>query len=476
VEAAIFAADGRTLIAGDDSGSVSIIDIATGRPIRPPLSVGHTAVGPMDLSPDGRLLAAGSFTGSVFVWDVKTGERYGSPLTADESAVFHLVFSPDGRKLVSSHVRSAVVWNMSGEQAIGQPVDGPRDLTTDVAFSPDGRRLVAGRVDGTTVVYDTGTRRQTLRIDGGSVVTAVAFHPGGNVIAVGTIEGKVRLFDAESGTALGSPLDGGRSAVWQVAFSPDGRLLAVAVDPNGVDGWYTQLREGEVQVWEVDSRRRAGRAIVPGAGSVLSVAFNHDGTLLATGSYRGQLDLWDVATHARHGKPMKVADDGVFGVAFDPSGRLVAEGGWVGPVRVWRVADQRPAFPPLSAGTTVTATAFDPAGSFLATTSIREGTRLWQPATGLGYGGGLVASPRPGSVLTPDVPPLPALGDAVSPDGKLLAVAGIETRAMLWDLDPAVWRQRACAVVGRNLTREEWNLHLPPGTPYRATCPEWPTP
>ena len=62
-----------------------------------------------------------------------------------------------------------------------------------------------------------------------------------------------------------------------------------------------------MQFWDVDSRRRVGRAIVPGAGSVLSVAFNHDGTLLATGSYFEQLDLW-VWPHARHGKPMRVAE------------------------------------------------------------------------------------------------------------------------------------------------------------------------
>jgi WD40 repeat protein len=474
---AIFAADGRTLIAGDATGSVSIIDIATGRPISPPLSADDKDVLSLDLSPDGRLLAAASEAGSVFVWDAKTGEPYGAPLTADASPVFHVRFSPDGRMLVSSHLRSAVVWNLSGDQALGEPLDGPREVTTDVSFSPDGKRLVAGQFDGTKVVYDTRTRRQALRIDGRSVVTAVAFHPDGNVIAVGTIEGKVRLLDAESGMALGSPLDGGRSAVWQLAFSPDGRLLAVAVDPNGVDVFVSQ-RQGEVQVWEVDSRRRTGQAIVPGAGSVLSVAFNPDGTLLATGS-PGRLDLWNVATRARHGKPMRVRDDGVFGVAFDPSGRLVAEGGATGPVRVWRVADQRPAYPPLSVGPPgpVTVTAFDPAGSFLATTSIRGGTRLWQPATGLGYGGELVASPRPGSVKASfSIPPLPALGNAFSPDGKLLAVAGVETRAMLWDVDPAVWRQRACAIVGRNLTRDEWNLHLPPRTLYRATCSEWPTP
>jgi WD40 repeat protein len=209
---------------------------------------------------------------------------------------------------------------------------------------------------------------------------------------------------------------------------------------------------------------------------VLSVAFNREGTLLATGSYFGRLDLWDVATHARHGKPMTVADDGVLSVAFDPSGRLVAGGGAIGPVRVWRVADQRPAFPPLSGHTgPVTGTAFDPAGAFLATTSLLGGTRLWDPATGLGYGDELVASTRPGSLTSSlDLPPFLGLRNAFSPDGKLLAVAGVETRAMLWSVDPALWRQRACAIVGRNLSREEWNLYLPGGTPYRATCSGWP--
>ena len=271
--------------------------------------------------------------------------EYGSPLTADTSPGNDVAFSPDGRALVSSDQRSVVVWDMSGGQAIGQPLGEPTDLITDVSFSPDGKRLVAGQVDGDTVEYDTATRRQVLRIAGGSVVTSVAYALDGKQIAVGTIDGKVRLFDPKSGAAIGSPLDVGQAAIWQVAFSPDGRLLAVAVDPNGAAGFDDQRRQGEVQLWDVESRRRVGR-IRPGAGSVLSLAFNHGGTLLATGSYRRRVDLWDVATQARHGKSMKVADDGFPSVTFDPSGEFVAAGGAIGPVRVWRVANQRPAFPP----------------------------------------------------------------------------------------------------------------------------------
>jgi len=472
VEGAIFARDGRTLITTDDAGALSVLDVRSGRLVGSPLSAGGEVLDSLDLSADGRLVAAASFDGSVYVWDTKTGTMYGSPLTADASPVADVVFSPDGRTLVSSHLRSAVVWDLSGRQVLGEPLGGTTDIATDVAFSPDGTKLVAGQLGGDTIVYDAATRREELRVEGDSVVGGVAVHPDGRLAAVATLDGRVRLIDLESGAAAGAALDVANAAVWQVAFSPDGRLLAVAADPNGVEGFEAQARQGEVQLWDVATRRRVGRAIVPGAGSVLSLAWSGDGTLLATGS-PGQLDVWDVATRARVGKPMRVAEDAVPVVAFDPSGRLVAAGAAVGPVRVWRVSDRQLAFPPLSGHPGfVTGAAFDPDGTLLATSDVFGGTRLWDPARGLPYGDEL-KSPRPGS-LEPTVDMLfLGLRNAFSPDGKLLAAAGVDGYAMVWNVDPDVWRRRACAIVGRNLTREEWKLYLPAGTTYRPTCSEW---
>jgi WD40 repeat protein len=202
--------------------------------------------------------------------------------------------------------------------------------------------------------------------------------PDGRLLAAGSFAGSVVVWDVKTGEPYGAPLTADTSPVNHVRFSPDGRLLALAVDPNGVDGFLTRQRKGEVQVWEVDSRRRTGRAIVPGTGSVFSVAFNHDGTLLATGS-PGQLDLWDVATHARH------------------------------------------------------VTTFDPAGSFLATTGARGGTRLWESR----HGSRLRrrAGRQPEARLSPDLRRSAApIGSPVSRD--LLGVAHSPKRS-LGGVDPA---------------------------------------
>ena len=306
VEAAIFAEGGRTLIASDDSGSVSMVDIATGRPIRPPLSVGSVAADSLALSPDGRLVAAASFDGSVFVWDAKTGEPYGSPLTADTSPVNEVAFSPDGRTLVSAHLSSAVVWNMDGEQAIGEPLGGPTDLATDVAFSPDGRRLVVGRFEGGTIVYDT---RRDDRLSGS---TAIRPSPQSPSTPAGTSLPSQRSTE-RSGSSIRAA---GRPSVARSTWERGG--LAGRVQPGRPaarggrgserrrDGFYSQQRQGEVQLWDVGSRSRVGQAIVPGAGSVLSVAFNPDGTLLATGSYEGGSTCGTWPTQTRRGKPMRV--------------------------------------------------------------------------------------------------------------------------------------------------------------------------
>ena len=196
----------------------------------------------------------------------------------------------------------------------------------------------------------------------------------------------------------------GKGPVSQVAFSPDGRLLAVA-SSLGVYIYDVQTLEQRA-FWETPAR-------------VNSVAFSPDGRLLAWGLSDGTVHLWRVAdrtllrTVAEH-------KYGVSSVDFSPGGGILASGSWDGTVRLSRVADGA-LLHTLGGHTEVLSVDFSPDGRLLASGASDSAVRLWKVADGT-----LLRTLKGHKKRVNSL--------AFSPDGRLLASGSDDGTVRLWQV------------------------------------------
>ena len=293
-------------------------------------------------SPDGKLLASGSTVNipkskntdtSVKLWDVASGTL--KQTLADQKGEGFLrgvAFSPDGRLLVSCNAENTILWNVASGTM--RTLSRYHDQVLSVAFSPDGKVLAFGSQDGwgkfgVVKLWDvaSGVLRKTLTLSTGRPplgfvgAVPVAFSPDGRLLALSTGDNMVKFWDMPTGT-LGRTLTGHTKGVNSVTFSPDGKMLASASD------------DGTVKLWDVASGV-VMQTLTGDSQSVETLAFSPDGMLLASGSDDKTIKLWDVAsgnlrqTLAGHG-------DIIFSVAFSPDGQILASGSIDKTIKLWR--------------------------------------------------------------------------------------------------------------------------------------------
>ena len=235
-------------------------------------------------SPDNRLLATAASTGEIRLWDARTARPVGPPLGRhdDNAAAFDVAFSPDG-KLVASGGGDDVVrlWNPATGTAAGAPLTGHTDQVVEVAFNSTGTLLATASSDDTVRLWNpaTGKAVATLEAHTDDVYT-LAFSPDGKRLASGGADNVIRLWDPATHRPAGAPLRGHRDGIYHLAFSPDGKLLA------SVDG------DEKVRFTDPDTGRIRGKELAP--GTARGIAFSPDGRRLAIAGEKA-VRLWDVA-------------------------------------------------------------------------------------------------------------------------------------------------------------------------------------
>jgi WD40 repeat protein len=219
----------------------------------------------------------------------------------------------------------------------------------------------------------------------------------------------------QSKPQLATYLYGYTGWVYSVAFSPDGRTVAL--------GGFGKT----IILWDMTTRQPAGELLTGSTFGVNSIAFSPDGKILASGSSAGTIILWDVTTHQPIGKPMsrellEYSSSEVYSVAFSPDGKILASG--IGDdILLWNVATQQQVGESLKGHTSlVKSVAFSPDGKILASGSNDSALILWDLSTHQ-------ASGEPFRGHTGGVASI-----AFSPDGKTLASGSLDSTVRLWDV------------------------------------------
>jgi WD40 repeat protein len=320
-------------------------------------------------SPDGTRLVTTGTDQSLHVWDAATGAPL-AVLHGHTGPVDRAAFTPAGEVVSASRDGTARTWDV-GRAGPGRTLRGHTNYVYAAAFHPDGRRVATAAWDGTARLWDAGTGRQLRAFAHGKarVVSSVALHPAGRLLATLGRDGAARLWDMDSGEQLHAwavPVSGWEDS--RLAFSPDGALLAVGGN------------DGSVRLLDVAARSEA--AVLKGhRDGVRDVAFSPDGRLLASvGEYGDRtVRVWDVASRS----PVAVLEGHAacaYSVAFSPDGLLLASGSTDGTVRLWATAAWRP-LAVLNQGTSAYGLAFSPDGTRLAVGCADNAVRLWDVAT-----------------------------------------------------------------------------------------------
>ncbi len=287
------------------------------------------------LSPDGSSFAVPIGLSRVGVFSTRTLQRVASfTIRPGGESITALAWSPTGREIaVGAHRGLVQLWSVDGVPRYVRafsdltPLPGQSEAIQALAFSPDGQLLAASDKSQTTSLGHTATALVAAmaiwRVSSGGTVApptdlgggyslngsdVVAFSPDGRRVAVSLLTGGVRVYDPLGGQLLRTISDPGDDGI-SLAFGPKGVLA------EGTLG-------GTVELWNAINGKRAAQPLLADTVSITSVAFDATGRRFATaGSGDGTVKLWFTAGLQQDGPRLATDAGATSAAAFEPGGQ-----------------------------------------------------------------------------------------------------------------------------------------------------------
>jgi WD40 repeat protein/serine/threonine protein kinase len=404
--------DGQWVVSGGESLTVRFWDSTSGKVLHE-LSEKFSPHW-LEVSPDAKLVFSVCWYPDTSIykaklWDAATGKQI-QELRGYPDRPLLATFSPDGQWLAlasfgSVNSGAVTLWDVRASPLkLVQRLKGVTSRPRHMAFSPDSRRLVyvghsprsaaSNRGVDELKIWQTDTGEVLLSVDELPVAPngKVAFSPDGKQVALAADDLAVHVLDAQTGKER-AVLRGVSANPVLLAYCPDGKLLA----STGGDG--------VVQLWDPVSRKKV-RTIRSETG-LSEMAFSADGRRLMTCSFLNRVAVWDPQT-GQDPVALRVSSS-PYRVAVSPDGQRLACGSDDGAVTIWDPATGQRLLTLHGHTFRTQSVAFSPDGRLLASASHQQAVMLWDAMTG-----------QLRNTLTPE--DTAVYGVAFSPDSRYLAV------------------------------------------------------
>jgi len=320
---------GGSLLAGAlADGPIVLLDADNGRPrVELPGHKGGTAQ--VDWRPGsdakGGILASAGMDGHARLWHAAFGTEM-LALDAGGEWVERVAWSPRGDYLATSSGRKLRLWDFRDPDQPGRLLrEFPDQESTiaDIAWKPGSEDLLASCGYNGLAFWSPASETRVRHFPWKGSMLTLAWSPDGKFIATGNQDSTIQFWSLSTGKEL--QMWGYRTKIRELAWDARSRYLASGGSSTGV-------------VWDCSGKGPAGsKPVLLEFHSALltQLAFQFDGTLLASGCREGLVAMW------RPGKeksPLATTHLGaaVTQLAWSPSNKRLAAASETGHVAVLR--------------------------------------------------------------------------------------------------------------------------------------------
>lgn len=273
--------------------------------------VGHKGdVTGVDFIDNDRFLVTVSLDKTLRLWDVESGSVI-RVFQGHEAGIFGV--ASDGKRIFTASGDGTVrSWY---SKAFNQSFWSVPSGAYSIAIAPDAKALAVGLIDGVLQIYSLPSGKLLENeVAHSQAVVRVSYSSDGLWLATTSFDKTVKIYRIDGKTQrirLYKALTGFREKLFSIAFSANGRMLAVA-GGDGVVSLY-------------DMADGSHRAFTAHHGPVASVAFGSGGDLLATtGMEDHALRLWDIKSMVATSIGIWEGQDELYWAAFSPDATKVA--------------------------------------------------------------------------------------------------------------------------------------------------------